>query len=127
MKDIERAKETLQAEASKAFDIWQAEIAEEYGLFRQAIAQLATFDCLQSLAAVATSVNYVEPEIYDDSRLVITDGRHPMVCLPMRAFTCPRSQWYRPNSCGTSRTSQTRPTSTLPPRKSWSLQVRTWL
>ena len=40
---------------------------------------LATLDSLISLAQVASDNNYVRPELFDDKRLVIQAGRHPVV------------------------------------------------
>lgn len=35
-------------------------------------------DCLQSLAVVAVQPGYRKPNIIDDDKLEIIDGRHPM-------------------------------------------------
>lgn len=35
-------------------------------------------DCLQSLAVVAVQPGYRKPNIVDEDKLVIVDGRHPM-------------------------------------------------
>ncbi len=41
--------------------------------------QLATIDCLCSLATLAKQEGYVNPEINDSNAIYIKDGRHPMV------------------------------------------------
>ncbi|KAL0580265.1 Mismatch repair protein msh3 [Marasmius crinis-equi] len=74
-----RAQETLQAECNRAFRLFLSEIAEHYGVLRNAINKLATADCLFSLAQVALKPNYVRPSFSDTDELEIVDGRHPMV------------------------------------------------
>ncbi|HEY8464607.1 MAG TPA: DNA mismatch repair protein MutS [Bacillota bacterium] len=49
---------------------------------------LAELDCLVALAEVAVRYNYVKPEINEDGRILILDGRHPVVerVLPRGSF-----------------------------------------
>ena len=49
---------------------------------------LAELDLVSSLAELAVHQNYCRPEIFDDGRLVITDGRHPVIekVLPLGGF-----------------------------------------
>jgi len=78
-------------------------IAElETSLFKRVLAQVATaservlevagavaqLDVLSSLAEVAMRNRYVRPDLNEDSRIVIADGRHPMVerSLPEGSF-----------------------------------------
>lgn len=42
-------------------------------------AKLATLDALNSLTVVSSSCNYVLPQISEDSKIIIQDGRHPVV------------------------------------------------
>jgi len=49
------------------------------GDLRAAADALAEVDALLSLAEVARINNYVRPRIFDDDRLVITAGRHPVL------------------------------------------------
>ncbi|KAF8959081.1 DNA mismatch repair protein MSH3 [Flammula alnicola] len=73
-------RETLAAEAEKAYRSFLAEITEKYyGVLRDAVNKLATADCLLSLAQVALQENYVRPEFTEDDTLEIVDGRHPMI------------------------------------------------
>ncbi|HYH04069.1 MAG TPA: DNA mismatch repair protein MutS, partial [Bacillota bacterium] len=51
-------------------------------------AVLAELDCLVALAEAAVRYNYVKPEINNEGRMLILDGRHPVVerVLPRGAF-----------------------------------------
>ena len=53
---------------------------------------IATLDCLVSLAAVAKSNGYVMPQISEGSEIVITEGRHPVAEL------LPCDELFVPNS-----------------------------
>jgi DNA mismatch repair protein MutS len=56
----------------------------------QALADtLAQCDCLSALAYVAKRRNYVRPKITDDGRLVIHEGKHPVLCEALRAEFVP--------------------------------------
>lgn len=74
-------KETLAAEANKAFQTFLGEISQNhYGVLRDAVNKLAVADCLLSLALVSMQDGYVRPIFCDDEdTLEIVGGRHPMV------------------------------------------------
>ncbi|KAF8843625.1 hypothetical protein BDN67DRAFT_964104 [Paxillus ammoniavirescens] len=75
-----RYKESLAAEANKAYTTFLDEIIQShYSLLRDAINKLAVADCLLSLAHVALQDGYVRPEFTDEDVLDVIDGRHPMV------------------------------------------------
>jgi len=75
-----RYKESLAAEANKAYTTFLDEIIHShYSLLRDAINKLAVADCLLSLAHVALQDGYVRPEFTDEDVLDVIDGRHPMV------------------------------------------------
>jgi DNA mismatch repair protein MutS len=40
---------------------------------------LATLDCISSFANIATTNNYIKPEINDSTNLIIQEGRHPVI------------------------------------------------
>lgn len=70
----------LQFEANRAYRSFLAEISDKYYAFlRDAVAKLATADCLLSLAQVALQEGYTRPEFTDDDRLEVLDGRHPII------------------------------------------------
>ncbi|KAM7206589.1 muts domain V domain containing protein [Rhypophila sp. PSN 637] len=74
-------KEALAAACDSAFTELLKSIAAEYQPLRDAIASLATLDCLQSLAQVAAMPGYTKPTFLPDSSpssISITDGRHPI-------------------------------------------------
>jgi len=54
-------------------------IASEIGAIQQNAQALKTADVLLSLAAVARDYEYVKPEINEEGRLHIVEGRHPIV------------------------------------------------
>ena len=72
-------KEALAAACDMSFTNLLAEIATNYQPFRDCVQALANLDCLMSLAAVANQPGYVKPEFTDDTRIVVKQGRHPMV------------------------------------------------
>lgn len=72
-------KEALAAACDKAFMNLLAEISTKYQAFRDCIQSLAVLDCLLSLAAIASQPGYVKPQYTDDTRIVVKQGRHPMV------------------------------------------------
>ncbi|KAG9120901.1 Mismatch repair protein msh3, partial [Ceratobasidium sp. 392] len=72
-------KETLAAEAKKAFNMFLGEIAEHYSVLRNVTMKLAILDCLSALAIIAQQPGYVKPQFFDDDRLDIDGGRHAMV------------------------------------------------
>ncbi|KAL1967086.1 hypothetical protein VTN77DRAFT_3610 [Rasamsonia byssochlamydoides] len=72
-------KEALAAACDKAFANLLAEISSKYQAFRDCIQALAVLDCLLSLAVIAKQPGYVKPQYTDDTRIVVKQGRHPMV------------------------------------------------
>ncbi|TXT09048.1 hypothetical protein VHUM_02522 [Vanrija humicola] len=77
-KEREQHKETLAASAKKAFQSFQADIAECHQLV--VVSRLiAVIDCLISLAATASGPGYTKPTFVSEPCLSITQGRHPMV------------------------------------------------
>ncbi|KAF8710358.1 Component of the post-replicative DNA mismatch repair system (MMR), partial [Rhizoctonia solani] len=72
-------KETLASEANKAFNHFLGEVAEHYSILRNVTMKLAILDCLSALTIVAQQPGYVKPQFFDDDRLDVDGGRHPMV------------------------------------------------
>ena len=64
------------------FDIFQQvrqEVASHAGRLQATAQAVAELDVLLSLAIVASERGYVRPQITEDTRLVIQDGRHPVL------------------------------------------------
>ncbi|MBP9853429.1 MAG: DNA mismatch repair protein MutS [Candidatus Omnitrophica bacterium] len=57
----------------------QQKILEQSLSLHQFCQTIAQIDCIQSMALLAESPNYILPEISIDSTIKITDGRHPVV------------------------------------------------
>ncbi|MDD3705509.1 MAG: DNA mismatch repair protein MutS [Clostridiaceae bacterium] len=55
------------------------EIAEHIKRIQQTASYLSDIDCLCSLAEVSQKFNYVRPEVNNDNRIIIENGRHPVV------------------------------------------------
>jgi DNA mismatch repair protein MSH3 len=79
IRERDQHKEALAAACDFAFKDLLAEISTKYQLFRDGIQNLATLDCLLSLATVAAQPGYVKPSFVDDTRIEVTGARHPMV------------------------------------------------
>ncbi|KAK4699369.1 DNA mismatch repair protein MSH3, partial [Phenoliferia sp. Uapishka_3] len=86
MAEIEQSRERVAAEADVAFKEYLARVSESYEVFRSAIANLATADCLFSLATAAASPGYCRPQITSEPGILdIVQGRHPMVEVTLSA------------------------------------------
>ncbi|KAJ9164766.1 DNA mismatch repair protein MSH3 [Coniochaeta hoffmannii] len=74
-------KEALAAACDAAFTALLASIAADYQPLRDAVASLATLDCLLSLSRMASLPGYSKPTLLPASApptISITDGRHPI-------------------------------------------------
>ncbi len=81
MNERDQHKEALAAACDAAFTDLLKSLAAEYQPLRDAVASLATLDCLLSLAQVATLPGYSKPTFLPSSTpptISITDGRHPI-------------------------------------------------
>jgi len=80
----------------------EAELFNEVRLFIAAEAEaiqhnaklIAMLDCFASLAECAEEYNYVKPELSDDDKIEITEGRHPVV-----ERILPPGEKFTPNNC----------------------------
>ncbi|KZV92839.1 hypothetical protein EXIGLDRAFT_717809 [Exidia glandulosa HHB12029] len=88
---LEQHREHLQNEADAAFRDFQARVAKDYAVLRMVVTQIATADCLVSLAHVSMMEDYCQPKFVDSNVLEIVEGRHPMLDLL-------RNDPYIPNS-----------------------------
>ncbi|MCK6554588.1 DNA mismatch repair protein MutS [Candidatus Binatia bacterium] len=73
------AEERLRAREAEIFAALVADLAAQQERIGRTAATLARLDVLSALAAVAERHQYVRPQLTRDRRLVIRDGRHPVV------------------------------------------------
>ncbi|KAK4128927.1 DNA mismatch repair protein MSH3 [Parathielavia appendiculata] len=81
MNERDQHKEALAAACDTAFTDLLRSIAAEYQPLRDAVASLATLDCLLSLAQVASLPGYSKPTFLPSTApptITITSGRHPI-------------------------------------------------
>ncbi|KAK4157840.1 muts domain V-domain-containing protein [Chaetomidium leptoderma] len=81
MSERDQHREALAAACDTAFTDLLTSIAAEYQPLRDAVASLATIDCLLSLAQVATLPGYSKPTFLPSTTpptISITSGRHPI-------------------------------------------------
>ena len=83
LKDMEAtilgAKDRVCALEYELFGQVRAFVAERCDRIQKTAALLAYVDAYQSLAAVASRQQYVRPHVTEDDRIIIKDGRHPVV------------------------------------------------
>lgn len=73
------AEEKIGGLEAELFETLRVAVAEETAALQMNASLLAMLDCFASLAEVAQRYGYVRPEIADDGRLEIEEGRHPVV------------------------------------------------
>ncbi len=73
------AEERRAALEYQLFDEIRQEVIKYNPAIQEAALFLARLDCLLSFADIAEQNNYTRPEINTDGRLVIEDGRHPVI------------------------------------------------
>lgn len=81
MAERDQHKEALAAACDAAFSALLTSIAAEYQPLRDAVASLATLDCLVSLSKVAALPGYSKPTFLPSSTpptIRVTEGRHPI-------------------------------------------------
>jgi DNA mismatch repair protein MSH3 len=79
VRERDQHKEALAAACDDAFKELLADISTKYQLFRDCIQNLATLDCLLSLATTAQQPGYTKPTFVDDNIIQVEGARHPMV------------------------------------------------
>ena len=79
IRERDQHKESLAAACDDAFKALLVDISTKYQLFRDVVQNLATLDCLLSLATVAGQPGYVKPSFVQDTGLDIVGARHPMI------------------------------------------------
>jgi DNA mismatch repair protein MSH3 len=78
IRERDQHKESLAAACDKAFKDLLSDISQHYQIFRDAIQNLATLDCLLSLATIASWTGYIKPTFTVDTRIELQGARHPM-------------------------------------------------
>ena len=93
--ELKQKEELIAAAEEKIFQLEQelyeellARITEEIGDLMLTAELLAEVDLVAALAELATVRGYCRPEIFEDRRLVVTNGRHPVIeaVLPSGTF-----------------------------------------
>jgi DNA mismatch repair protein MSH3 len=79
VRERDQHKEALAAACDDAFRDLLADISTKYQLFRDCIQNLATLDCLLSLATTAQQPGYSKPAFVDENIIQVEGARHPMV------------------------------------------------
>jgi DNA mismatch repair protein MSH3 len=79
LRKLNIARERLELEAKSTWKRFLAGFNDRYTTFRGVVARLAELDCLSSLAIVAQLPGYVQPTICDEHKVVIRNGRHPVL------------------------------------------------
>ena len=79
IKERDQHKESLAAACDAAYRDLLADISTKYQLFRDTIQNLATLDCLLSLATVATQPGYTKPTFSPSTHVSVRGARHPMI------------------------------------------------
>jgi DNA mismatch repair protein MutS len=76
---ILNAEEKIARLEARLFDELRDFVAEYAKTIQMNGNQLGVLDALLSLADVAEEYRYIKPDIYEDDRLIIREGRHPVV------------------------------------------------
>jgi len=87
------AEEKILSLETRLFNEVRTAVAEQSGAILENAHALATLDCFVCLADVAVENDYVAPEVDESQRLVIKDGRHPVI-----ERLLPPGERYTPNS-----------------------------
>lgn len=91
LRERDQHKESLTIACDAAYSRFLAKISQDYQSFRDAIAALATLDCIHSLSIVSQQPNYCKPTFSSEPIIEITAGRHPMVELLLPDAYIPNS------------------------------------
>ncbi|KAJ3015114.1 Mismatch repair protein msh3 [Thoreauomyces humboldtii] len=78
IKERDRARESLTAACETAFRDFVKTIADQYEQLREVVLNMATMDCLFSLATVANQPGYCKPQFVADSTITVKEGRNPI-------------------------------------------------
>ncbi len=73
------AEETIQEREYAIFVQVLAKVLEKTAMIQKAAQSIATLDCLQSFAYIATRYNYTRPTLLYSGEIRVKQGRHPVV------------------------------------------------
>ncbi len=91
---ILNAEEKIYDLESQLFNEIRIIVAAESEKIQQNARLIAMLDCFISFAVCASEYNYIKPELSDDAKIEIIEGRHPVV-----ERILPPGDKYTPNSC----------------------------
>ncbi|HLG33001.1 MAG TPA: DNA mismatch repair protein MutS, partial [Ignavibacteriaceae bacterium] len=91
---IINAEEKIYELETQLFNEVRMYAASEAKTIQQNAKLISTLDCLVSFAECAAAYKYVKPEITDNTKLEIIDGRHPVV-----EQILPPGEKFTPNDC----------------------------
>ncbi|MDR3625432.1 MAG: DNA mismatch repair protein MutS [Ignavibacteriaceae bacterium] len=91
---ILNAEEKIYELETQLFNEVRLSVASEAEMIQQNARLIAMLDCFISFAECAEQYNYVKPVLSDDTKLVIIDGRHPVV-----ERILPPGEKFTSNSC----------------------------
>ncbi len=75
---LSAAEKSIELE-QQLFDQLRAQAAQYISRMQNLAQTIAQCDCLTSLAYIAKRRNYIRPKITDDGKLVILEGKHPVL------------------------------------------------
>ncbi|XP_052015397.1 DNA mismatch repair protein Msh3 isoform X2 [Apodemus sylvaticus] len=76
---LNQLREQLVLDCSAAWLDFLENFGEHYHTLCKAVDHLATVDCIFSLAKVAKQGNYCRPTLQEEKKIIIKNGRHPMI------------------------------------------------
>jgi DNA mismatch repair protein MutS len=91
---ILNAEEKIYELESQLFNEIRLMVSAEAEAVQQNARLIAMLDCFLGFAECAVQYNYVKPELSDDDKIDIVDGRHPVV-----ERILPPGEKFTPNSC----------------------------
>ncbi|MDA3938517.1 MAG: DNA mismatch repair protein MutS [Spirochaetia bacterium] len=77
--DLNSAAEKIISLEKELFIVIRNKIKEHIQIYFRVSSYISNIDCLQSFAQAATVYGYIKPEIFTNSKLEISEGRHPVV------------------------------------------------
>ncbi|CAO2593009.1 DNA mismatch repair protein Msh3, partial [Lemmus lemmus] len=76
---LNQLREQLVLDCSAEWLAFLENFGEHYHTLCKAVNHLATVDCIFSLARVAKQGNYCRPTLQEEKKIIIKNGRHPMI------------------------------------------------